>query len=81
MWALSQILLFQNMKDLLLQNKKLVWVQEEKVQILAAIHASLLANAEKAVLLWAVGVPDLDAAIITGAAPSSSVEPGTSIEA
>ena len=35
----SWILLFQNMKDLLLQNEKLVWAQE-KVQILVAICCS-----------------------------------------
>ena len=64
------------MKDLL-QNEKLVQAQEEKVQILAAIHASLLAITEKATLLWAA-VPNLDAPIITGAATNSSEEPGTS---
>ena len=48
------------------------------VQILVAICASLLAVAEKAILLQAVGVPDSDVAIITEAATSSSEEPGTS---
>ena len=65
-------------KDLLLQNEKLIQAQEEKVQILVAIHASLPAIAEKAALLWAARVPDLDAAIIMGEATSSSQEPGTS---
>ena len=78
MWPLSQILLFQNMKDFLLQNEKLVQAKEEKVQILVAIHASLLAIAQQTTLLWAAGVPNLDAVIITGAATSSSEEYGTS---
>ena len=55
MWPLSQILPFQNLRDLLLQKEKLVWAQEEKFQILVAIHASLLAVTEKAVLLQAAG--------------------------
>ena len=54
------------MKDLLLQNEKLVWAKEEKVLILVAIHASLPAITEKAALLQTAGFPDLDAAIITG---------------
>ena len=53
MWPLSQILLFQNIKGLLLQNKKLMWAWEEKVQILEAICTSVLTIAEKATLLWA----------------------------
>ena len=53
-------------------------LQEEIVQILVAISASLPAIAKKAALLWAAGVPDPDASIITGAATSSSEEPGTS---
>ena len=66
------------MKDLLLQNEELVWAQEEKVQILVAICASLPAIAKKATLLQAAGVPNLDPAIITGVATSSSEGPGTS---
>ena len=50
--------------------------QEEKVQILVAISASLPAIAKKDTLLWVPGVPDPDASIITGAANSSSEEPG-----
>ena len=70
---------FENKKDLLIQNEKLMWAHEEKVQILVAICASLPAIAEKATPLWAAGVPDPDAAIITGAWPlSSSEESGTS---
>ena len=65
------------MKDLLLQNKKLMEVQEEKMKILAAIWASLLVIAEEVALLWAAGVPKQDAAIITGATISSPREPGT----
>ena len=72
MWPLSQIPLFQNTKTLLLQNKKLVWAQEEKVQIFVAIHTSLPAITEKATLLQAAGVVNLDATIITGAASNSS---------
>ena len=53
-----------------------MWAQE-KVQILVAIHASLPAISEKAALLWAAGVPNSDAAIITGAATSSSERPRT----
>ena len=52
--------------------------QEEKVQILAAIQASLPAITKKATLLWAAGVATPDAAIITGAATSSLEEPGSS---
>ena len=44
-----------------------------------AIHASLLAIAEKATLLWATGIPNSDLAIITEAATNSSEEPGTSM--
>ena len=55
-----------------------MWAQEEKVEILAAIYAFLLVIAEKTNLLWAAGGPNSDAAIITGAATSSSEEPGTS---
>ena len=66
------------MKYLLLQNKKLMGEQEEKVKILVAICASLPVIAEEAALLWAAGVPDPDATIITGATTSSSVKPGTS---
>ena len=55
-----------------------MWAQEEKVQILEAIHASLPVVAEKATLLQAAGVPNLDATIITGEAPNSSEGPGTS---
>ena len=51
---------------------------QEKVQILAAIHASQLAIAEKTIHLWAAGVLNPDATIITWAATSSSEEPGTS---
>ena len=50
---LSWILLFQNTKDLLLQNEKLVQAQEEKAQILAAIHTNPPAITEKAILLGA----------------------------
>ena len=46
-------------------------------QILAAIHGSLLAKAEKATILWAAGVPNSDVAIITEAATNSSEDPGT----
>ena len=59
------------MKDLLLLNKKLVKVQEEIFQILAAIHASQPAVTEKAAL-WAAGVPDPNVVIINGASTSSS---------
>ena len=68
------------MKDLLLQNKKLLQAQEEKIQILVAIPASLPAIAEKATLLWIAGVPNPDVAIITGATTNSSEEHGTSTE-
>ena len=78
MWPVSQILLFQNMKYLLLQNEKLVSAHEEKIQILVSICTSLLAIIKKAFLLQAAGVPNSDATIITGAATSSSEEPGTS---
>ena len=54
-----------------------MWAQEEKVQILVAIHASLPAIAEKATLLLVAGVPALYAAIITVEATSSE-EPETS---
>ena len=67
------------MKDLLLRNKKLIQTQEEKVQILVAICVSLLAVAEKAILIWATGVPDSDVAIITEAATISSEELGASM--
>ena len=66
------------MKDLLLQNEKLIQAQEEKVHILVAICTSLPAIAEKATLVQAAGVPLSDAVFITGAATSSSEEPGTS---
>ena len=49
-WPFSWILHFQNMKDLLLQNEKLMQAQEEKAQFLAAICTSLLAAAGKAFL-------------------------------
>ena len=65
------------MKDLL-QNKKLVQAQEEKVEILVAIHTSLLTITEKVTLIQAAGVPNLDITIITGSATISSEEPGTS---
>ena len=39
------------MKDPLLLNKKLMWAQEEKVQILVAIPASLPVLAEEVTLL------------------------------
>ena len=78
MTFLYWILLFQNMKNPLLQNKNLVWVQEEKVQILAAICASLPAVTEKAGLLQTAGLPNLDDTIITWVAASSQEEPGTS---
>ena len=68
------------MKYLLLQDEKLVQVQEEKVQILEAIHASLPAITEKAAILWAAGVPNPDAAIINGAVTGLSVESGTCTE-
>ena len=48
------------------------------VQILAAIFTSVPAVTKTATILWGVGVPNLDAAIITGAATSSSERPGTS---
>ena len=41
------------------------------------VHQSTCYCCKKATLLWAAGVPDPDAAIITGAATSSSEEPGT----
>ena len=69
---------FPDMKDLLLQNEKLMLAQEEKVQILVAICASLLAITEKATLLQAAGVPSSDTATITEAATSSSEGLGTS---
>ena len=65
------------MKDLLLQNEKLMQAQEEKVEILVAIHASLPTIAETAAILPAAEVPNPDIAIITGAATSSSEKPGT----
>ena len=40
----------QKMKDLLLRNEKLMWVQEEKVKILAAIWASLQVMAKDELL-------------------------------
>ena len=43
-----------------------------------AICASQPAITKKAALLWAAGVHDLNATIITGAATRSSEEPGTS---
>ena len=52
--------------------------QEEKVQILVAIHSSLPAVTEKATLLCAAGVLNPDTATITGADTSSSQETGTS---
>ena len=66
------------MKDLHLQSKKLMQAPEEKVPILAAIHASLLVVSEKATLLHAAGVPNSDVAIITEAATSSSEGSGMS---
>ena len=57
-------------KDLLLQNEKLLQVHKRKIQILAAIHASLPAVAEKAVL--PAGVPGADVAVITGMTTNSS---------
>ena len=51
MWPFSW---FQNSKDLLLQNEKLMWVQEEKVKILVAIHSSLPVIAKEAALLLGV---------------------------
>ena len=54
-----------------------MWAQEEKIQILVAIHASLPVIAEEVALLQAAGVPELDAAIITGAATSFPGELGT----
>ena len=71
--------LLQNTKVLLLQKEKLVWTQE-KVQILVVIHASLPAIAKKAAVLQAAGVPNLDAAIITGAATSLSEGPRSAPE-
>ena len=65
MWPLSWILLFQNIRDILFQNEKLMQAQEEKVQILLTVCANLLAITEKATCLQAAEVPDLDAAIIT----------------
>ena len=62
------------MKDLLLQNEKLLQVQEREIQILMAFHASLLAVAEEAIL-WATGVPGADVAVITGVTTSSLGEP------
>ena len=76
MWPFP--LLFLKMKDLLLQNKKLMWAQEEKIQILMAIHASLPVIAEEVALLQVAGVPEPDATIITGAATSSVEKPRTS---
>ena len=58
------------MRDLLLQNKKLMQVQQEKAQILVAICASLPVIAEEATLLQVVGVPNPDATIITGVTPA-----------
>ena len=69
--------LIQNTKDLLLQNEKLMWVQEKKVQILVAIHTSLPVAAEEATLLQAAGVSDPETTIIPGVTTSSSGEPGT----
>ena len=54
-----------------------MWAQEEKVQILVAICASLLAISEKVTLLWPAGVPNSDAAIITETATSSPEGPRT----
>ena len=59
---------FQSMKDLLLQNEKLMQAQEEKVQILAAINTSLPTITKKATLLQVVGVPNHDASVIIEAA-------------
>ena len=55
-----------------------MWAQKEKVQILAAIQVSLPTITKEASLLWAAGVPDLGAAIISGVATSSLGKPGTS---
>ena len=54
------------------------WEASVGTGVLVAINASLPVIAEKAALLQAAGVPDPDTAIITGEAPSSSEEPGTS---
>ena len=66
------------MKDHLLQNDKPMQAQEEKVQILVAIHTSLPAITKKATLLWPEEVPNPDAAVITVAVTSSLEEAGTS---
>ena len=50
-------------------------MQEGKVQILMAIHASLSAIAEKAIL-WAAGVSDADVVVITGVTTNPMWEPG-----
>ena len=64
------------MKHLLLQNEKLMLAQE-KIKTLVAICASLPVIADEVALL-AAGVPEPDAAIITGAATCFSVGPETS---
>ena len=57
----------------------MIWKQEEKVQILIAIHTSLLVIAKEAALLRAAGVPEMDAMIIMGATINSHGELGTSM--
>ena len=52
--------------------------QEEKIQILVAIHSSLPVITKETTLFWAAGVPDLDVTILMGATTSLSGEPGTS---
>ena len=54
-----------------LKTKKLMWAQEEKVQILATIWASLPVIVDEAALIHAVEVPEQDAMIIIGATSSS----------
>ena len=61
-------------KDLLLQNEKLLQVQERKIQILMVIWASLPVIAEDPVPL-ATSVPNAVVAVITGMTTSSFWEP------
>ena len=66
------------MNDLLLQNEKLMWAQEEKSKIMAAISTSLPVTAKEAAPCQVSGVPGSDATIITGVTISFSGEFGTS---
>ena len=63
------------MKDLLLQNEKLLQVQERKVQILVVILTSLPVVTEEAIF-QSTRVPDADVAVISGVTTSSLGEPG-----